>query len=151
MTMTRPDENVRRIVVGVDGSSSSMTALRWAIHQARLTGCVVEAVTAWRLPSSYGLAPPAEKAMDFEGDAHKILADALNEVSGEASGVVICPSVMEGHAADALVRAARGADLLVVGSRGHGGFAGALLGSVSQHCVHHAPCPVLVIREADRL
>jgi nucleotide-binding universal stress UspA family protein len=149
MTMTRPDENAGRIVVGVDGSSSSMTALRWAIRQARLTGCVVEAVTAWRLPSSYGLAPPAEGAMDFEGDAHKILTDALNEVSGEAPDVVICPSVIEGNAADVLVRAARGADLLVVGSRGHGGFAGTLLGSVSQHCLHHAPGPVLVIRRAD--
>jgi len=53
--MTRPDKNAGRIVVGADGSSSSMTALRWAIRQARLTGCVVEAVTAWRLPSSYGL------------------------------------------------------------------------------------------------
>jgi nucleotide-binding universal stress UspA family protein len=147
--MIRPDENAGRIVVGVDGSTSSMTALRWAIRQARLTGSVVEAVTAWRLPSTYGLAPPAVGAMDFEGDAHKILTDALNEVSGEAPDVVICPSVRQGHAADVLNRAARGADLLVVGSRGHGEFAGALLGSVSQHCLHHAPCPVLVIRGVD--
>jgi nucleotide-binding universal stress UspA family protein len=136
----------RRIVVGVDGSPSSMRALRWAVRQAKLTGCEVDAVTAWRYPSSYGLAPTADEAMDFQGDAAKILTDALNEVSGAGPDVVVCPSVLEGHPAEVLVRAARGADLLVVGSRGHGGFAGALLGSVSQHCVHHASCPVVVIR-----
>lgn len=139
-----------RIVVGVDGSAASMTALRWAIRQAKLTGSEVDAVTAWRLPSTYGFATAADGAADFEGDAHKILTDALNEVSGEAADVLVRQQVVQGHPAYVLVDAARGADLLVVGSRGHGGFAGALLGSVSQHCVHHAPCPVLVIRRSDR-
>jgi len=106
----------------------------------------VEAVTAWRYPSTYGFSPTMDGASDFEGDAQKILFDALNEVSGVGPGVIIRPSVVEGHPADVLVREARGADLLVVGSRGHGGFAGVLLGSVSQHCVHHAPCSVLVIQ-----
>jgi len=136
----------RRIVVGVDGSPSSMMALRWSLRQAKLTGSEVEAVTAWRYPSTYGFSPTMDGASDFEGDAQKILFDALNEVSGEGPGVIIRPSVVEGHPADVLVREARGADLLVVGSRGHGGFAGMLLGSVSQHCVHHAPCSVLVIQ-----
>ena len=122
----------RRIVVGVDGSPSSMTALRWSLRQAK--------------PSTYGFSPTTDGASDFEGDAQKILFDALNEVSGEGPGVIIRPSVVEGHPADVLVREARGADLLVVGSRGYGGFAGVLLGSVSQHCVHHAPCSVLVIQ-----
>jgi nucleotide-binding universal stress UspA family protein len=144
--MSGQDPTAGRIVVGVDGSPSSMTALRWAVRQAELTGSEVLAVTAWLLPSTYGFATNADGAADFEGDAHKILSDALNEVSGEASGAVIRSLVAEGHPADVLVQAARGADLLVVGSRGHGGFAGALLGSVSQHCVHHALCPVLVIR-----
>ena len=144
--MSRQDRDDRRIVVGVDGSPSSMAALRWAILQAELTGCAVEAVTAWRLPSSYGFAPVTDRATDFEGDARKILADALNEVSSVEPDVVIRSSVVEGHPAEVLVRAARGADLLVVGSRGHGGFTEAVLGSVSQYCVHHAPCPVLVIR-----
>ena len=138
--MSGQDPASRRIVVGVDGSPSSMTALRWAIRQAELTGSEVDAVTAWRLPSTYGFAAAADGAADFEGDAHKILADALNMVSGEAAGVLIRQCVVHGHPADVLVRAARGADLLVVGSRGHGGFTGALLGSVSQHCAHHAPC-----------
>ena len=144
--MSRLDRDDRRIVVGVDGSPSSMAALRWAILQAELTGCAVEAVTAWRLPSRYGFAAVTDRARDFEGDARKVLADALNEVSSVEPDVVIRSSVVEGHPAEVLVWAARGADMLVVGSRGHGGFAGALLGSVSQYCVHHAPCPVLVIR-----
>ena len=123
-----------------------MTALRWAILQAELTGCEVEAVTAWQLPSRYGFAAVTDRATDFEGDARKILADALNEVSSVEPDVLIRSSVAEGHPAEVLVRAARGADMLVVGSRGHGGFTEAVLGSVSQYCVHHAPCPVLVIR-----
>ena len=144
--MSRQNRDDRRIVVGVDGSASSMTALRWAILQAELTGCEVEAVIAWRLPSRYGFAAVTDRATDFEGDARKVLADALNEVSSVEPNVVIRSSVAEGHPAEVLVRAARGADMLVVGSRGHGGFTGSVLGSVSQYCVHHAPCPVLVIR-----
>jgi nucleotide-binding universal stress UspA family protein len=137
----------KRIVVGVDGSPSSMMALRWAIGQAKLTGAEVEAVIAWSYPSGYGLAPFSEGAADFEGDAGKILVEALAQVGWIAPDVVVEPLVVQGHAADVLVRAAEGADLLVVGSRGHGGFAGMLLGSVSQHCVHHASCPVLVLRD----
>ncbi len=144
--VSRQDRDDRRIVVGVDGSPSAMAALRWTILHAELTGCAVEAVTAWRLPSRYGFAPVTDRATDFEGDARKVLADALNEVSSVEPDVIIRSSVVEGHPAEVLVRAARGADMLVVGSRGHGGFAGAVLGSVSQYCVHHAPCPVLVIR-----
>ena len=144
--MSRQNRDDRRIVVGVDGSPSSMTALRWAILQAELTGCAVEAVTAWRLQSRYGFAAVTDRATDFEGDARKILAEALNEVSSVEPDVIIRSSVVEGHPAEVLVRAAREADILVVGSRGHGGFTEAVLGSVSQYCVHHAPCPVLVIR-----
>ena len=145
-TMSSQGQNGGRIVVGVDGSESSMAALRWAVRQAKLTGSSVDAVIAWRVPSAYGLAPIADGGLDFEGDAKKILADALNEVGGAESDVVIRPTVVEGYPADVLVWCARGADLLVVGSRGHGGLTSALLGSVSHHCVHHASCPVLVIR-----
>jgi nucleotide-binding universal stress UspA family protein len=136
----------RRIVVGVDGSASSMAALRWAIRQAKLTGSSVDAVIAWHLPAGYGMAPMGDRAVDFEGDAKQTLVGALNEVGGTEPEVLVRPSVVQGRTADVLVRAARGADLLVMGSRGHGEFTSALLGSVSHFCVHHASCPVLMIR-----
>ena len=145
---TGQDRRGHRIVVGVDGSPSSEAALRWAVRQAERTGAEVEAVTAWWYPSGYGLAPIPERAGDLEGDAAKMLVEALAEVSGLAPDVVAAPRVVEGQAAEVLLRAARGADLLVVGSQGHGGFAAAL-GSVSQHCVSHAPCPVVVVRGHD--
>ncbi len=136
-----------RIVVGVDGSDSSKAALRWAIRQAKLTGSTVDAVTAWHYPSTYGWAPVSDGAVDLKGFAEKALAKALAEVSGLEPDVPVRPQVLEGQAADVLLRAARGADLLVIGSRGHSGFASALLGSVSMNCVLHARCPVLVLRD----
>jgi nucleotide-binding universal stress UspA family protein len=136
-----------RIVVGVDGSESSKAALRWAIRQARLTGGSVDAVTAWRYPATYGLAPVGDERIDFAGDARKALMAALNEVSGLEPDVPVRPLVTEGRAGEVLLRAAKGADLLVVGSRGHGEFASALLGSVSLYCVLHAHCPVLTLRD----
>jgi nucleotide-binding universal stress UspA family protein len=143
---SRHDANDRRIVAGVDGSPSSRAALRWAIRQAKLTGAVVDAVCAWRLPAGYEWAPDTTGGADFQAEALKNLTEAVSEMSDERPDVEVRQRVVWGHPAQVLVEAARGADLLVVGSRGHGGFAGALLGSVSQHCVHHAPCPVLVIR-----
>jgi nucleotide-binding universal stress UspA family protein len=136
----------RRIVVGVDGSESSKEALRWAIRQAKLTGASVEAVTAWRYPTGYGLAPVIE-GLDLEGEAKESLTQALGEVSGLEPDVPVRPQVAEGHAAEVLLRTSKGADLLVLGSRGHGGFASAMLGSVSLYCVLHAHCPVLVLRD----
>jgi nucleotide-binding universal stress UspA family protein len=137
----------RRIVVGVDGSDSSLKALRWAIRQAKLTGGCVDAVTAWRYPPGYGWGPVDDTAADFENDASRTLTKALAEVSGLEPAVPVRPIVAEGHAADVLLRASRGAGLLIVGSRGHGGFTSALLGSVSLYCVLHAHCPVLILRD----
>jgi nucleotide-binding universal stress UspA family protein len=139
-------EQAHRIVVGVDGSESSKAALRWAIRQAKLTGASVDAVTAWRYPTGYGWTPVAAE-IDFEGEAKKALSVALGEVSGLEPDVPVRPLIAEGHAAEVLLRTARGADLLVVGSRGHGGFASAVVGSVSLYCVLHACCPVLVLRD----
>lgn len=142
-----------RIVVGVDGSPSSRKALRWALRQGELTGSCVEAVMAWHYPAmagGYGWAPvSAMDATDFQEVAAKELAKVLSEETDPASDVRITTSVVEGMPAQVLLDVAKGADLLVIGSRGHGGFAGALLGSVSQHCVHHARCPVLIIRDGD--
>jgi nucleotide-binding universal stress UspA family protein len=139
------------IVAGVDGSPSSVTALRWAIRQAGLTGAAVDAVIAWHYPvvaaGGYGLAPMVTSgAFDFKGNAKKVLADAISAAAGPDGGAPVRPLVVEGNPAQVLLNASDGADLLVVGSRGHGGFTEALLGSVSQHCVHHAHCPVVVIR-----
>ena len=140
-----------RIVAGVDGSESSLAALRWAVRQAELTGATVEAVIAWRypvLPVPVGPAPAAVVASaDFEKAAGKTVTDAIHAVAGPGSNVQVSSQVTEGNAAQVLIDAAEGADLLVVGSRGHGGFTEALLGSVSQHCVHHAPCPVVIVRD----
>ena len=145
-----------RIVAGVDGSPSSMSALRWAVRQAGLTGAAVDAVIAWHYPvapGGYGYAPIGMgESFNFNENAEKTLADATGNAIDPGSGVVVRGLVVEGNAAQVLLDASDGADLLVVGSRGHGGFTEALLGSVSQHCVHHAHCPVVVIRaqEHDR-
>jgi nucleotide-binding universal stress UspA family protein len=137
----------RRIVVGVDGSDSSKAALRWAIRQAKLAGESVDAVIAWRFPSTYGWAPYPVSVPDLESNAKNVLIAALAEVSTLEPDVLVRPIVTEGNAAEVLLRAAKGADLLVVGCSGHGEFASALLGSVSMHCVLHAHCPVLVFRD----
>ena len=138
----------QRIVVGIDGSEHSKAALRWALGQARLTGASVDAVTAWRYPVTYGLAVvPGE--FDLDGDSRKALAAAVAEAGGQTPGVEVRQLVGEGPSAEVLLDVARDADLLVVGSRGLGGFKSALLGSVSMACVLHAACPVLVFRDKD--
>jgi nucleotide-binding universal stress UspA family protein len=134
-----------RIVVGVDGFESSKAALRWAIHQAKLTGAVVEAVTAWHVPPSTGVIPMADMP-DYRDDAQSVLAEAVAEMCTTDTEVEVCPRVLAGRAAQVLMAEAEGAELLVLGSRGHGGLAEALLGSVGQFCVHHAPCPVVIMR-----
>ena len=134
------------IVVGLDGSESSKEALRWAARQARLTNAALRAVIAWHLPTNYGWPVPPYPELDFEADARKILDQAIDEALGPDRPDDLDTKVIEGHPAAVLVGAAADADLLVVGSRGHGAFAGMLLGSVSEHCVHQATCPVLVER-----
>jgi len=140
-----------RIVVGVDGSLPSKAALAWAIHQAKLTGAVVEAVIAWHHPASYGYPVTVPDDTDYRKLAEKVAADAVADVTGPAGPVEIRSRAVEGNAATALLAASADAELLVVGSRGHGGFVEALLGSVSQHCVHHATCPVVIIRDPNRV
>ena len=105
-----------RIVVGVDGFESSKAALRWAIRQARLTGAVVEAVTAWHIPAGTGWMPTADMP-DYQEDAFAVLAEAIDEMCTVDPDVQVCPRVVEGRAGQVLVDAADGADLLVVGSR----------------------------------
>lgn len=138
----------QRFVVGIDGSGQSREALRWALGHARLTGASVDMVAAWRYPVSYSLAVLGED-LGLEAEARKMLAEVLSQVGDDASGVQVRELVGEGPPAKVLLDTARDADLLVVGSRGRGGFASAVLGSVSLACVLHATCPVLVFRDGE--
>ncbi|MDA3630359.1 universal stress protein [Saccharopolyspora oryzae] len=137
----------RKIVVGVDGSDPSKCALRWAVRQAALLDGSVHAVGAWEFPAFYSWEGGPMPPDDFEDAARKALDDAVDQIEDEdLPRVPIERTLTHGHAAQALLDAAEGAELLVVGSRGHGSFYGALLGSVSQRCAVHAKCPVVIVR-----
>ncbi|NUT52167.1 MAG: universal stress protein [Saccharothrix sp.] len=136
-----------RIVVGVDGSPAGRAALRWAAEEGKLRGCEVRAVLAWRVdygmvigPMSATVAASVDVAA-LRADHQAVLDDAVAEVGGDVRAVLV-----EGDAREVLVEQAADAALLVVGSRGAGPIRQAFIGSVSSYCVHHAPCPVVVIR-----
>jgi nucleotide-binding universal stress UspA family protein len=148
MTTSQPDEP-HRIVVGTDGSPSSMAAVEWAANQAEHTGATLEVLMTWEWPVSFGWSLPIPSDYDPGRDSEKLLRSLLEPVEKAHPGISIQPTVIEGHPAPLLVKASHGADLLVVGSRGHGEFAGMLLGSVSEHCVTNAHCPVVVLRDGS--
>lgn len=146
------------VVVGVDGSAGAKAALRWALGEARLRQVPLRAVHAWMSSYIAGAVEGypywagsdrrlhiARDMQDVHRAAEELLGRAIADVGSEIEGIEIEHQVVEGPAAEVLVQAASPRDLLVVGSRGHGGFIGLLLGSVSQQCVHHAPCPVVVV------
>ena len=143
------EEPPHRIVVGIDGSDSSIAALGWAAKQAELTGSRLQVIVTWEWPADFGWAPPLSPDYTPEGDARRVLDEAVEKVRSTHPDVDVRSIVIEGHPAPALIEASRGADLLVLGSRGHGQFVGMLLGSVSEHCVTHAHCPVLVLRDQE--
>ena len=145
------EQNItRHIVVGVDGSEPSQQALRWAVRYAALVGAEVDAVTSWTYPTSYGIAGiPSD--WNPERDARVVLATTVEAVLGDERPVTVNQLVREGNAAQVLLDETKDAQLLVVGSRGHGGFAGLLLGSVSANCAEHAECPVLVVHGKAQL
>lgn len=138
---------MRGIVVGVDGSDGAKRALAWAIDEARRRSVDVHAVHVWSFP--YVGAPPITPALvdldQLAAESQAMLNDAIADVP--THGVTVHAHVYEGPAPRCLLEAARDADLVVVGSRGRGGFAGLLLGSVSQQVAQHAPCPVVVVPE----
>jgi nucleotide-binding universal stress UspA family protein len=149
-----------KIVVGVDGSEASKDALRWAMAEASLRNASVVAVHAWQPPTpppeispAFTPVPAALDLTDWlpklQASARLLVEQVVNEVAGDESGVEIRPTAIEAPPATALIEAARDAELLVVGSRGHGGFTGLLLGSVSLQVVQHAPCPVVICRHGD--
>jgi nucleotide-binding universal stress UspA family protein len=135
-----------RVIVGVDGSEASRRALRWAADYAVAMDAHIEALAVWEMPATYGWITSAQDLSPTEA-ALKGLTTVVEEVVGTTPHVEL--TISRGHAAHVLVEASKRADLLVVGSRGMGGFKGVLLGSVSQHCVQHAECPVVVFRHAQ--
>lgn len=140
MTETSP-----LIVVGVDGSACAQDALRWAHRYAEAMGGRIVAVTAWHYPptpAGPGIVPPTD--YNPQDTARQVLAEAVATEGLDSTSVD--QVVVEGNPAGVLIDRSEQADLLVVGTRGHGGFTGMLLGSVSAHCVHHAHCPVVVVR-----
>ena len=142
---------MRRIVVGVDGSATSRSALRWASAEAARNDSELHVVMAWENPmpgAAVGL-PPKRSSVAVEGQrevAEKELTEILEQELGANPPAKMRPSIGRGPAASVLLDAAKGADLLVVGSRGLGGFSGLLLGSVSTKVAHHAACPVVIVR-----
>jgi nucleotide-binding universal stress UspA family protein len=122
-----------------------MTALDWAARQAELTGSTLVIVTTWEWPSFGWDAIPLPEDYHPESGGRVVFDDALATVRVAHPTVAVRPLIAEGHPAPVLVEASRGADLLVVGCRGHGEFSGMLLGSVSMHCALHAHCPVVVV------
>jgi nucleotide-binding universal stress UspA family protein len=140
---------VEEIVVGVDGSVASDAALRFAADEAHSHRCRLVAVHSWSMPvimgSPYAAMPPIDPG-ELESAAKEVLARALARVLDDPQlDVPVEEVIVNGHAAETLLKRAAGARELVVGSRGRGGFAGVLLGSVSQHCAHHAPCPLVIV------
>ena len=153
-------ESPGRVVVGVDGSPGAGEALRWAAAEARLRGARLRVVHAWTFgypgaggggygyPYIGGSADtlPGAGLNDLREAAEELVDQVIADVVAETDGLEIEPWVVEGSPVDVLVHAVAAGDVLVVGSRGHGGFTGLLLGSVSQQCAHHAPCPVVIVR-----
>lgn len=136
---------MNRIVVGVDGSDEATEALEWALDEGQLRGAEVHVVYAfYLLPDLSELAALTEEP-DMVVQADELLLKMVDPILATRPGVRVTTRAVQGQPAPTLLDAAAGADLLVVGSRGRGGFAGLRLGSVSQQCVHHSPCPVVVV------
>ena len=149
----QPQARGSRVVVGVDGSAGARAALRFAVEDAVRRGVPVEAVISHRPPEAWmdfdavGGFDYAEAEAAAVERAETFIAEVLREVP-EPHPVIHVTAVL-GAAADALIRESNGADLLVVGSRGHGGFSSMLLGSTSMQCALHAPCPVTVVHSPE--
>jgi nucleotide-binding universal stress UspA family protein len=149
MTSASPQDHhvfADAIVVGVDGSESSLQALEWAAEQARLTSRRLVAVTTWEWPATYSafVGWPAE--VHFEQHAARILHASVQKALGDSQTAGLTEKVIHGSAALVLVDASKAASLVVVGSRGHGEFTGMLLGSVGEYLTTHSRCPLVIVR-----
>ena len=147
----RPDEPTGPIVVGVDGSRFSRAALRWAIRQGQRADTLVVALLCWRLDPVTGIGRPTVAGLPThphqapEARFQQFLDDTVREIVAETGGPMPITRVTPGSAAENLVDASREAWLLVLGSHGHGRLFDAVVGSVAEHCVRHAACPVVII------
>ena len=142
---------MEKIVVGIDGSDASRDALRWAVEDARARGAEVVALHAYEAPVPVLDAAPATPVdlpglvAEAQDDAQQFVTKVVDEVVGNVVSVDVAPIAVEDEPVRALLDASRDADLLVVGSHGHG-LSGLLLGSVSLECARHAACPVVIFR-----
>ena len=142
---------VSLIVVGVDGSEHSLAAIRWAAAEARLRGARLRLVTAWKVSTLMYAAEafPPPYTVDIEARSGARPRDArpgLPGVAADLEGLEVERAAAQRARSERPLRGVRIADMLVVGSRGHGGFSGLLLGSVSHQCAQQAPCPVMIVR-----
>jgi nucleotide-binding universal stress UspA family protein len=139
----------KTIVVGVDGSPGSRTALTWAAAEAAEHGADLVVLNAWEHtllpPMGIGSVPQSDVPDQSERTAEDLL-QIVKEELGENPPVLVQPQVKQGNPSEVLIGQSADADLLVVGTRGHGGFRGLVLGSVSQHVAAYAKCPVAVVR-----
>ncbi|MDQ2755702.1 MAG: universal stress protein [Actinomycetota bacterium] len=147
--MTAATGTADRVVVGVDGSDASLAALRWASFVAEATDSSLDVVAVWQPTTAFGLMGEGWGALPTDWDPDAVTREALEQAMASVFGddvPLTCESrVIEGNIAQVLLETSADARMLVVGSRGHGGFASLLLGSVSAACAEHATCPVLVI------
>jgi nucleotide-binding universal stress UspA family protein len=146
---TDTHEHPTGVVVGYDGSPASEAAVDWAAEQAVRTGERLDLVTAWEYPTSWGSTIPLPDGYDPAKDARQMLDPVIERLHGAHPDLDVRAHVVEGHPAEVLTEASKHGSLLVVASRGHRALTGVLLGSVSQHCVTHADCPVVVFREPE--
>ena len=140
---------MKTILVGVDGSAGSQVAVEFAAREAAAHGAMVRLLSAWEVPTnvlSGGMVPDLYGS--FEAEALTLLGEAAARVRELDPAVAVEQKAVEGHAGNALVEEAENADLVVIGRRGHGGFAELLLGSISHQVADHAPCPVVIVPPA---
>lgn len=133
------------VLVGIDGSAESGRALRWACDYVSQLGGVVHAVTVWHQPIQFGYRL-ATTDSDLEKRAQRSLDEVVDPVREEYPQVDLKPRLLRGHEVDEMVGLSHQADLMVLGNKGHGAFTGMMVGSVALKLVHHARCPVTVVR-----
>lgn len=137
-----------KVIVGVDGSPSSNAAMEWAAQEAEIRGAALELIHAWNYPN-LGYGGYVAVLEDFEKDASTLLDEVVASVRSQHPNLKLVSSLLQGPTAQTIMERSKEADMVVVGSRGRGGFSGLLLGSVGQQLVHHCPVPVVIIHLSE--